>query len=190
MKPKSFLALLAALLPVIASAHPGHDGDHDFGWDFTGGLTHPLFGWDHLLAMIAVGLWASRLGGRAQWQIPLTFLVTLVVGASAARLGLTLPGVEPFIAASLIGLGALIALATSLRTSVAAAIIALFAFAHGFAHGAEMPASSGWTYGAGFVLASALLVSGGLTLGRALPKGSVKVFGAATTIAGVYTLLA
>lgn len=184
------LFLAVALVPALASAHPGHDGDHDFGWDFTGGLTHPLFGWDHLLAMIAVGLWAARLGGRAQWQLPLAFVATLSIGTLSAQAGLALPGVEPFIAASLVGLGCLLAFASSMRVTFAAPLVALFAFAHGFAHGTELPASGALPYFLGFLVASLGLHAVGVGLGRSTSRlpNLTRVVGAGIAVAGTWAL--
>jgi urease accessory protein len=175
MKTSGKLLLLSALvlaLPVFAHAHPGHDG-HDLTWSFSTGLGHPLSGWDHLLAMIAVGLWAALLGGRARWLVPAAFVGTMMIGAIGGRLGLSLPGIEQGIAASLLVLGLLIAFSVRLPAALSMGVVALFALFHGWAHGAEMPAmNTGLTYGAGFVLATVLLHATGLGLGSLLQKQS------------------
>jgi hypothetical protein len=99
MKLTRFLALaafaLAAFaLPVLAHAHPGHDG-HELTWDFTSGASHPLLGWDHLIAMVAVGLWAAQLGGRSRWLLPVAFVGVMALGAAAGHAGQTVPGLPP-----------------------------------------------------------------------------------------------
>ena len=134
---------------------------HTFGSQGAGliaGLTHPFVGLDHLLAMIAVGIWAGQLGGRAVWLIPLTFVSVMAAAATLASFGLLLPLIEPAIACSVLVLGLLIAGSVRLPTSVGALLVSLFAVFHGYAHGLELPqAASPILYGAGFVLATALL---------------------------------
>ena len=153
------------LLPAAALAHPGHsvtDGA------FAGGLLHPLTGLDHLLAMVAVGLWAALCGGRALWA---------------------LPAVEPVILASVIVLGALVALAARLPVVAAAALVALFGLAHGHAHGTEGPAAGLVAYVAGFGLATAGLHAAGLGLGLAFAQArhatAARVMGGAAALTGV-----
>jgi urease accessory protein len=158
-------ALAAVLTPLVAQAHPGHPG-HDFEWDFSAGFAHPLSGLDHLLAMLAVGLWAAQLGGRARWLVPSAFVTMMAFGAALARAGVTLPAVEPLVAASVLVLGLLIGAAAKLPTKIGVALVGIFALSHGFAHGAEMPASAGaLRYGAGFILVTILLHAAGLGLG-------------------------
>ncbi|MEN9401753.1 MAG: hypothetical protein RL091_456 [Verrucomicrobiota bacterium] len=159
-------ALVALLLPVLAQAHPGHDGDHDFGWDFNTGFTHPFLGWDHLVAMLAVGLWAVQLGGRARWMVPASFVTVMALGAALARTGVSIPGVEQLIAASVLVIGLLIATATKLPVAAGMSLVGLFAAFHGFAHGVEMPVSTeALGYGAGFILATILVHCAGIGLG-------------------------
>ncbi|MEZ0216934.1 MAG: HupE/UreJ family protein [Rariglobus sp.] len=155
-----------AFLPTVASAHPGHDGGHDLSWDFAGGFAHPVFGLDHLLAMIAVGIWAAQLGGRARWIVPATFVGVMTLAAAFAQNGVAPAGMEQMIAASLLAFGLMIALAKRLPLAVGLGLTALFATFHGFAHGAEIPAGSGgFSYGFGFVAATVLLHVAGLALG-------------------------
>lgn len=162
---RSCFALLLLAAPLTALAHPGHDGDHDFEWAFGNGLAHPLGGLDHVLAMLAVGLWAAQLAGRARWLVPAAFVVTMTAAAFAARFGFTVPAVEPMIAASVIVAG-LLAAALLRPTTVQATLVAAgLAIAHGSAHGAEFSGSSGMTgYAAGFVLATAALHAAGFAL--------------------------
>ncbi len=159
------VALAAVLMPLVAQAHPGHPG-HDFEWDFSAGFAHPLSGLDHLLAMLAVGLWAAQLGGRSRWLVPSAFVTMMTFGAALARAGVTLPGVEPLVATSVLVLGLLIGAAAKLPTTASMALVGIFALSHGFAHGTEMPVSVGTLqYGAGFIFATILLHAAGLGLG-------------------------
>jgi urease accessory protein len=170
---------------------------HSFGAPgagFAAGFGHPLLGLDHLLAMIAVGLWASQLGGRAVWRVPATFVVALALGALLAVTGLSLPAVEPGIMASMLVVGLLTALAVRLPTTAGMTIVALFALCHGHAHGAEMPeAAQPLLYGLGFVLASALLhgagVGFGLTALRLAAPRLTRAAGAAVALAGAWALI-
>lgn len=162
-------ALLSGLVLSAGSlhAHPGHDGGHGFEWDFAGGFAHPIGGLDHLLAMIAVGVWAAQLGGHARWAVPATFVGVMTVAAALGMNGIVPGGVEQMIAASLLVFGLMIILAKRLPLAAGLGLTALFATFHGFAHGAELPAGSGAvSYGMGFVAATALLHAAGFGLGR------------------------
>ena len=167
MKAKYSLALfgLLAYVTILPVAEA-----HTFGSQGAGlmaGLTHPFVGLDHLLAMIAVGIWAGQLGGRAVWLIPLTFVSVMAVAATLASFGLLLPLMEPAIACSVLVLGLLIAGSVRLPTSVGVLLVSLFAVFHGYAHGLELPqAASQILYGAGFVLATALLHGIGIGFAR------------------------
>ncbi len=161
------MSLLAVLLIAAPSAH-AHPGHAEGAW---AGLLHPLSGLDHLLAMLAVGIWAALLGNRARWIVPLSFIVVLSLSAMAGMAGLTLPAVELGIAASVLLAGALIGVRVKISVPAGAAIVALFAFFHGFAHGVEIPAHAvAWRYIAGFVLSTALLHAIGVLLGSAMMK--------------------
>ena len=167
MKAKYSLALfgLLAYVTILPVAEA-----HTFGSQGAGlmaGLTHPFVGLDHLLAMFAVGIWAGQLGGRAVWLIPLTFVSVMAVAATLASFGLLLPLMEPAIGCSVLVLGLLIAGSVRLPTSVCALLVSLFAVFHGYAHGLELPqAASPILYGAGFVLATALLHGLGIGFAR------------------------
>jgi urease accessory protein len=191
MKPTRFLALAAFALPVLAHAHPGHDG-HELTWDFTSGAAHPFTGWDHLLAMVAIGFWAAQLGGRSRWLVPAAFLGVMAVGAVAAQAGLALPGLEAGIAASLLVLGLFIAAAVRLPAAAGMAVAGGFALFHGLAHGAEIPATAGGLgYGAGFIAATALLHAAGLGLGGAFQSRPyvARFAGGAVALAGAAALV-
>ena len=177
MKKLGILAGLGtALTPMAALAHDGH------AVGFLGGLVHPLTGADHLLAMLAVGLWAAALGGRAVVALPLAFVGALAAGAGLGAAGLALPMEEPGSLASVMVLGMLSALALRLPVPVAAAGVAGFGLLHGLAHGAEMTGAFA-PYAAGFVATSLALHLAGLGLGRW--SGAARVLGAGTALAGL-----
>ena len=161
---------------------------------FMHGFMHPLSGFDHMLAMTAVGLFAARLGGKALWLVPAAFVCMMAVGGAMGMSGLGLPDVELGIAASVIVLGAAVALDFSLPVSAAMGLVGFFALFHGHAHGAEMPLeASGFTYGLGFTLATALLHVFGIALGLLIARiatrqGSttvMRIAGGAMAAAGI-----
>ena len=167
----AFLALATIAVPTVASAHPGHDGA-----GFVHGLMHPLGGLDHILAMVAVGLFAARLGGRALWLVPASFVTAMALAGAVGMTGFALPHVEAGIALSILVLGAAIAFETTMPVAAAMALVAFFAVFHGYAHGAEMPETvSGLAYGGGFVAATATLHAAGIGLGLLIGRGSALV---------------
>lgn len=162
------LGALALFAPTVAWAHTGV-GPTD---GLIHGLAHPVLGADHLLAMVAVGVWATQLGGRAVVALPVAFVATMAIGAVAGVAGLGLPGVEAGILLSVLALGALAATATRLPLALAMTAVAIFALFHGHAHGTEMPATiAGWAYGVGFVTATAALHAAGIGLALAARTG-------------------
>jgi urease accessory protein len=143
------ILLLVAVPPLAAHTTGGAVGG------LGSGLGHPFIGVDHLLAMLAVGMWAYQLGGSSVWKVPLAFVLTLLVGASIGLTGLSLPFIEPVIAASVMVFGLLIAMRSRVAPVLASMLVALFALFHGYAHGIEMPlAATPLTYVAGFSLAT------------------------------------
>jgi urease accessory protein len=135
------------------------------------GFLHPLSGIDHVTAMVAVGLFAAQLGGRALWAVPLTFVSVMTLGAVAGMTGVALPFVEVGIVTSVVVLGLAVALRIGVSTLVAVSLVGFFAVFHGHAHGAEMaPSRSGLPYAAGFICATALLHALGIALGCAMSK--------------------
>jgi urease accessory protein len=184
---------LAALVVTIgatgtspALAHTGLE--HAFS--FASGFAHPWTGPDHILAMVAVGLWAGLNGGRALWVWPAAFVSVMLVGGALGVASVPVPFVEPGILASVIVLGLLVLTATQLPVALGAALVALFALLHGHAHGGELPSgAAALTYAAGFALATALLHAIGLGiayLGRSNGgKLVVRGAGAAVAAAGV-----
>jgi urease accessory protein len=143
-------ALAATTAPAFAHLNPEEHGS------FMAGFSHPLFGLDHILVMVAVGLWAAQIGGKALWAVPAAFVTTMAVGFGLALSGIDLPFVEPAILASVVALGLLVAMAVKLDTAMSAAIVAVFALFHGHAHGGELGSAGAVTFGVGFVIATAL----------------------------------
>jgi urease accessory protein len=183
-------AAILVAIPGAALAHPGPDAG-----GFAHGVMHPLGGLDHLLAMVAVGLYAALLGGRALWLVPATFVGVMALGGALGAAGYPLPHVETGIALSVIVLGLAVALRANLPTLAAMALAGLFAIFHGHAHGAEMPAdAAAVSYSAGFMLATALLhgagIAIGLAAGRLAERGSraIRLAGGAVALAGVVIL--
>ncbi len=166
--PKLFIALALIALPGVAEAHPSAV-PHAHG--FLDGIGHPLTGLDHLLAMVCVGLWASQKGGRALWLLPCAFVMAMIAGGAAGMQGVSLPLVEPAIAASLLVLGLMIAAVRALPLGFAAALVAVFGVFHGNAHGLEAGGVS-LLYGAGFALSTITLHVLGLGLGGVRQPGA------------------
>jgi len=141
------------------------------GAGFAAGFAHPFSGLDHLLAMVAVGLWAAQLGGRARWVVPLAFMGAMAAGAGLALAGVRLPAVETGIASSVMILGLLVAISARLPAATSAVLVGAFAVFHGHAHGTELPqAASEALYGAGFLLATGLLHATGLGVGALMHR--------------------
>ena len=195
MKNKTALfssSLMAIFLfPAIASAHIGVGPTTGF----SAGIYHPLSGLDHLLAMTAVGLWASYLGGRAKYTVPCAFVGMMVVGGILGISGVPIPYVETGIILSVIVLGALIA--GSFKTSETAGILLVGAFAimHGHAHGSEMPLAAGAiSYSLGFILSTVCLHATGIILGSICQKANqIKLYrlaGVGIMLAGLYMAIA
>lgn len=180
------------LAPGAALAHTGVSATHGF----MHGFMHPLSGADHILSMIATGMFAANLGGRALWAVPCAFAVAMVAGGFFGMQGVALPYVETGIALSVIALGLAVACRWRAPVALAMALAGLFAIFHGHAHGAEMPAdASGAAYAAGFLLATALLQATGIALGLALlGRGSserlFRLSGAAMSLAGLALFIA
>jgi len=180
------LVLAAAVL--AAPLAWGHDGHHVGG--AAAGFVHPFAGLDHLLAMVAIGLWATQQGGRALWAVPLAFVAAMAMGALAGFAGFALPALEPMIAASVVVLG--LAIAAGLRAPVlaGATIAALFAVFHGNAHGLEAVGAPVAAYLAGMLAATALLHGAGIAGGLAVKVGALRWAGAAVAAGGVGLMLA
>lgn len=184
------IALIAtALAPAIAFAHE----ETGQAAGFLAGLLHPVTGMDHVLAMIAVGLWGAVLGPPAIWILPVAFPLVMALGGLMGLLGIPLPGVEIGIAMSAIVLGTMVLAEARPPIWLAALIVAVFAIFHGHAHGRELPeGTSALLYSLGFVIATGLLHAVGILLGAAYrwPAGrwALRVGGAGVALAGVYFL--
>ncbi len=178
-------SLLLALACTPAFAHTG-----SMSGGFVGGFAHPLFGPDHVVAMVAVGLWGAFLGPPAIWLLPIVFPLVMACGGVVAILGNPLPGVETGIALSAIVLGLMVALAARPPLWIAAVLVGAFAIFHGFAHGAELPpGADAVAYSVGFVGATGLLHLTGVAFGLLArwPAGriAVRAAGGAIALAGV-----
>ena len=159
------VALLITLLLASQSAF-AHIVDGSASGGFAGGFAHPLLGLDHVVAMVAVGLWGAFLGPPAIWLLPITFPMVMALGGAIAILGVPVPGVEIGIAASAIVLGGMIALAARPPLVIAALIVGAFAVFHGHAHGAELPpGTDAVAFSVGFVMATGLLHLAGIAFG-------------------------
>jgi urease accessory protein len=133
---------------------------------FLSGVRHPISGLDHVLAMIAVGLWGAQLGTPAIWLLPVAFPMVMAFGGMMGLMGIPLPGAEIGIAASAILLGSAVLFESRPRLFVAASLVGFFAIFHGYAHGTELPpGQSGLLYSIGFVMATGCLHGVGITIG-------------------------
>jgi urease accessory protein len=171
--------VLAATAPALA-----HTGESAGG--FLSGLSHPVFGPDHVVAMVAVGLWGAFLGAPAIWLLPVVFPLVMAAGGVLGIIGVPLPAVETGIASSAIILGLMVALAARPPLWAAAVLVGAFAIFHGYAHGKELPdGANAVAYSAGFVIATGLLHLCGIAFGwlSRWPAGRLAVRGAGGAIA-------
>ncbi|MBI5199148.1 MAG: HupE/UreJ family protein [Nitrospirae bacterium] len=184
------IAFVMILLPAIAASHINSD-DSNF---FTG-LRHPVFGFDHLIAMVTVGLLSAQLGGMAIWTVPATFVSVMVIGGVFGMNGIGLPLIEYGIAVSVLALGGVLALARKLPTSFAMAFVGIFAMFHGYAHGTEMPRlAEPALYALGFSVATAGLhiigaVTGYFAVRDQYGAKLLRITGAIIAMSGVYFVL-
>ena len=164
---KGLTAAAFVLASGLTFAHSGHEHVSSF----MSGFSHPLGGLDHLLAMLAIGLWASSMSGRAVWAIPMVFVLTMLVGGGLAFTGLNVPFVEQGILLSVVVLGVLVVAAKHLPVLACVMIAGGFALFHGVAHGSEMPMNTNsLQYALGFVLATVGLHTLGLGLGQFMTR--------------------
>ncbi|MGY4395439.1 urease accessory protein [Sphingomonas sp. UYAg733] len=185
-------AITAFVLLIAAAPASAHTGTGLAG-GFASGFAHPLSGWDHLLAMVAVGLWGAFLGRPLIYLLPVTFPLMMVVGAVLGMFGLPMPPVEIGIALSVFVLGGCIAAAWRAPTWGAVVIVATFALFHGYAHGRELPsAADPIGYSTGFVLATGLLHVAGIGIGLLADRRGgatvIRASGAAIAATGVLFL--
>lgn len=188
MTPKQSLLMLLCL-SLTATAAWAHEAAGLAG-GFSSGFLHPLLGWDHVVAMVAVGLWGAFLGSPAIWALPVVFPLVMAFGGALGVMGVPIPQVETGIALSALVLGAMVATAARPPLGVAALIVGLFAIFHGHAHGTELPgAANPLAYSLGFVIATGLLHLSGIALGLLVrwPAGqlAVRVGGGTIALAGL-----
>jgi urease accessory protein len=159
------LAVLCLLLLSSRGAF-AHILEGDAAGGFISGFEHPISGWDHILAMVSVGLWGAQLGAPAIWLLPVTFPMVMAFGGMLGLLGVPLPGTEIGIALSAVGLGAVVATEAKPPLWAAAVLVGFFAIFHGHAHGTEIPPDqNGVLYSIGFVVATGLLHLTGIAIG-------------------------
>ena len=171
------LVATAIALVLFAGVANAHQGSGSSG-GFISGLLHPVFGWDHVIAMVAVGLWGAFLGNPAIWVLPVVFPLVMAFGGALGVIGVPVPSVETGIAMSAVVLGAMVALAVRPPIWVAAVIVGVFAIFHGHAHGTELPvAANPLAYSLGFVIATGMLHLSGIAFGLLVrwPVGKVAV---------------
>lgn len=178
-----FVASLLAASPALAHTGEGISGG------FLSGLTHPIFGWDHVVAMVAVGLWGGILGRPAIWILPIVFPLVMAFGAALGITGINVPYIETGIALSGVVLGLLVVFLVRMPLPAAAVIVGLFAIFHGHAHGTELPdAANPVAYAVGFVIATGLLHLAGILFGMLMAseagKWAVRAGGAVIALVG------
>jgi len=185
--PLAAAVFAAATAPAFAHLNPEEHGS------FMAGVSHPLFGLDHILVMVAVGLWAAQIAvgessRKALFLVPAAFVGMMACGFFLAVSGTELPFVEPAILASVIALGLLVAMATRLPTAACAAIVGLFALFHGHAHGGELGSAGALQFGIGFMIATTFLHVAGIALGFGIARFSpyvARILGGITALAGL-----
>ncbi len=188
---KTLLAISLGFFSTLALAHPGH-ADHGA----LAGFLHPLTGIDHLLVMVAIGMWASKLGGSARWQLPMTFVLVMAFGAAISMSGLiperiNAESIEIGVAVSVIAMGMLLLIQFPLKRPLQIGLTAVFAMLHGFAHGLELSFYRGWSLMLGMLLATALLHAIGLLLSSSrvsMAKQFRVVMGTLLLLTGAYLL--
>jgi len=185
----SFAVLLLVALALAAMPHPAFAHvEQGQAAGFLTGLRHPWSGLDHVLAMIAVGLWGAQLGNPALWLLPVTFPMMMSLGAVMGLIGMGLPGVEVGIALSSLLLGGMVMGEVRPKLAVAVLLVGFFAVFHGHAHGTELPpGQSGLLYSMGFVIATGCLHAMGIGIGlvHRWPAGRLALRGAGALIAGM-----
>ncbi|MDD9902327.1 MAG: HupE/UreJ family protein [Rhodospirillaceae bacterium] len=169
----TFLSLILLLLTAPAALAHTSEG---ISGGFLSGLTHPIFGWDHVVAMVAVGLWGAVLGRPAIWILPIVFPLVMALGAALGVSGIAVPFIETGIALSGVVLGLLIVFLIKAPMAVAAVLVGLFSIFHGHAHGTELPeAANPIAYAFGFVIATGLLHLGGILFGTLMASDAGKL---------------
>ena len=183
------IVLTFAALPTMVHAHE-QIGE---ATGFVTGFMHPITGLDHIIAMVAVGLWGAQLGAPAIWMLPVTFPIVMAFGGFLGIIGVPVPGVEIGIALSGVLLGAAVMTESRPPLIIAAALIAVFAIFHGHSHGAELPpGTSGVTYSIGFVVATGMLHACGIGIGTihrwSYGRLALRALGGLISVGGVFFL--
>jgi len=178
---------LAMLCAQPALAHPQKGA----AVGFVTGFLHPISGLDHVLAMVAVGLWGAQLGAPAIWLLPVAFPMVMAFGGMLGLTGVPIPGVEYGIAASAILLGAAVMFEIRPPLGLAAALTGFFAICHGHAHGTELPPNqSALLYRMGFVIATGCLHWVGVGIGSVYQwtwgQKLVRAAGAVISLGGIF----
>jgi urease accessory protein len=186
---RSLLILCLLLYPLTVFAH--QRGEEVVG--FASGFWHPISGVDHILAMVAVGMWGAQLGAPAIWVLPIVFPMVMALGGTMGLMGVKLPGIELCIALSALALGFAVFRETRPNLWISATIVGVFAIAHGHAHGTELPlGASGVLYSVGFVIATGLLHALGIGIGLVhrwtAGRLALRVAGAVVAMGGVFFL--
>ena len=187
MNTRTTIKLLTFVLILLSTSFPAlaHSGE-GYGGGFIAGFTHPILGWDHVAAMVAVGLWGAFLGAPAIWILPIVFPLIMAFGAVAGIIGLPIPAIETGIALSAVVLGLMIVFAARPPIWVCAVIVGAFSIFHGYAHGTELPATvNAFAYAVGFVISTGLLHLIGIAFGLLVrwPAGRIAVRGVGGLIA-------
>lgn len=187
------VAVIVLALLVLPLRLAAHDGGSAAG--LLSGLYHPISGLDHVLAMVAVGIWGAQLGAPAIWVLPVTFPVVMAFGGMLGLLGLRIPGAEVGIGLSALLLGTMVAMERRPDLRFAAALVGFFAIFHGYAHGAELPeGQSGLLYSIGFVVSTGSLHAAGIGIGEARRwkrgRSALRLAGACIALAGVWFIWA
>ena len=186
---KLHIGLSCTAMALLASPAMAHDGMHAAG--LLAGLLHPLSGADHLLAMVAVGLWAAAQNPRARRWLPALFPLAMLLGALAAAGGVALAGMEGLIGLSVVALGMLAVFSVRMPAWAGGLLLAAFALAHGQAHGLEMPADgSALAYFLGFSAATAMLHLAGMLAARHAGPLASRAAGLGIALAGTWMMLA
>ena len=184
--------IIIACAPIAALAHPSAPG-HTQG--IINGVLHPLSGWDHLLAMLAVGIWSVQCGRNSRWMLLLAFVSAMVVGGIMGMTWRTqVPMLEQGIASTVLVLGLMLAGSVRVSPIAGSCVVALFALFHGYAHGVEMPETvAGWDYGLGFVLATVAIIGAGILAGQMMQEANkkipIRVTGAIIAMAGLWMIV-
>ncbi len=189
MRAATYALAVATLALATAAPAFAHEGQGVAG-GFVSGFMHPILGWDHVAAMVAVGLWGAFLGPPSIWLLPIVFPLVMAFGGALGIAGVPLPAVETGIAASAVVLGIMVALGARPPIWAAAVVVGGFAIFHGYAHGTELPvAADAVAYAVGFVVATGLLHLVGITFGLATKweagKFAVRTVGGIIAIAGL-----